>query len=224
MSGVQLMLFANDITLYFRARYKKSTLFHLQRAIDELYRWFRNWRIEVNPDKSAAIRFKYSKRSSRQIIGLDTLHLRMLNTNIPWQFNYKYLGITLDRNLHFEDYIEYVRKTTLSYRGHLDAMLGRKRKLSLRNKFTMYQVCIRSTMIYPSHIFAHDATKALDRLQVLQNKFLRDATDAHWYVRNLILHRDLKLLIRTKFIKEASKQFFDIAESNPNAPCYSPVP
>ncbi|GBP47450.1 Probable RNA-directed DNA polymerase from transposon BS [Eumeta japonica] len=30
----------------------------LQRAIDELGQWFRKWRIEVNPDKSAAIQFK----------------------------------------------------------------------------------------------------------------------------------------------------------------------
>ncbi|GBP20961.1 hypothetical protein EVAR_9532_1 [Eumeta japonica] len=29
-----------------------------QRAIDELGQWFRKWRIEVNPDKSAAIQFK----------------------------------------------------------------------------------------------------------------------------------------------------------------------
>ncbi|GBP34566.1 hypothetical protein EVAR_85286_1 [Eumeta japonica] len=39
-SGVQLALFADDIALYFRARLKKSILL-LQRAIDELSRWFR---------------------------------------------------------------------------------------------------------------------------------------------------------------------------------------
>ncbi|GBP63700.1 hypothetical protein EVAR_87677_1 [Eumeta japonica] len=33
----------------------------LQRAIDELGQWFRKWRIEVNPDRSAAIQFKYGR-------------------------------------------------------------------------------------------------------------------------------------------------------------------
>ncbi|GBP97202.1 Probable RNA-directed DNA polymerase from transposon BS [Eumeta japonica] len=37
----------------------------LQRAIDELGQWFRKWRIEVNPDKSAAIQFKYAPYSTR---------------------------------------------------------------------------------------------------------------------------------------------------------------
>ncbi|GBP61826.1 Probable RNA-directed DNA polymerase from transposon X-element [Eumeta japonica] len=103
-----------------------------QRAIDELGQWFRKWRIEVNPDKSAAIQFK-------------------------------------------------------------------------------------TVMTYASPVFAHAAPKALHRLQVIQNKFCRAATDAHWCVRNSILHRDLELPTISKYMKDASKRFFDIAGSHPNA-------
>ncbi|GBP61153.1 hypothetical protein EVAR_46805_1 [Eumeta japonica] len=85
-------------------------IFH--RAFDELGRWFRNWRIKVNSEKPAAIQFKYSKRGSRQIVDLDIPRLKIMNVNIPWQFNYKYLGVTLDKNLHFRDRIKRVRKTT----------------------------------------------------------------------------------------------------------------
>ncbi|GBP89751.1 Probable RNA-directed DNA polymerase from transposon X-element [Eumeta japonica] len=59
--------------------------------------------------------------------------------------------------------------------------------------------------------------KALHRLQVIQNKFCRAATDAHWCVRNSILHRDLELPTISKYMKDASKRFFDIAGSHPNA-------
>ncbi|GBP55228.1 hypothetical protein EVAR_36811_1 [Eumeta japonica] len=45
-SSVQLALFADDTALYVRARLKKSTFFRLQRAIDELSRWFCTWRIK----------------------------------------------------------------------------------------------------------------------------------------------------------------------------------
>ncbi|GBP27126.1 hypothetical protein EVAR_16797_1 [Eumeta japonica] len=59
-------------------------------AIDELGQWFRKWRIEVNPDKSAAI------HSTMVRLGVDSLstkhpNLKMLDANIPWQRNYKYL-------------------------------------------------------------------------------------------------------------------------------------
>ncbi|GBP18163.1 hypothetical protein EVAR_12946_1 [Eumeta japonica] len=55
----------------------------------------------------------------------------MLNVKNPLQFNYKYLGVTLNRNLHFEDHIERVRKIVIFYRGRLSAMLGLDRDLEL---------------------------------------------------------------------------------------------
>ncbi|GBP75758.1 Probable RNA-directed DNA polymerase from transposon BS [Eumeta japonica] len=63
-SGVQLALFADDTALFLRSRTRRSILRHLPKAINELGQWFRKWRIEVNPDKSAAIQFKYSKNRS----------------------------------------------------------------------------------------------------------------------------------------------------------------
>ncbi|GBP30446.1 Probable RNA-directed DNA polymerase from transposon X-element [Eumeta japonica] len=72
-------------------------------------------------------------------------------------------------------------------------------------------------MTYASPVFAHVAPKALNRLQVIQNKFCRTVTDAHWCVRNSILHRDLELPTLSKYVKGASKRVFDIAGSHPNA-------
>ncbi|GBP66737.1 Probable RNA-directed DNA polymerase from transposon BS [Eumeta japonica] len=201
-SGVQLALFADDTALFFRSRTRRSIFRHLPRAIDELGQWFRKWRIEVNPDKSAAIQFKYSKNRSKLVVHWNTPNLKMLNTRIPWQRSYKYLSVTLDKNLHFREHIARVRKNALFYTARLGAMLGRKRKLSRRNKRTIYKTCIRMVMTYACPVFAHVAPKALHRLQVIQNKFCRAATDAHWCVRNSILHRDLELPTLSKYIYE----------------------
>ncbi|GBP22776.1 Probable RNA-directed DNA polymerase from transposon BS [Eumeta japonica] len=55
-SGVQLALFADDTALFTEVGIgAPDSPSSLQRAIDELGQWFRKWRIEVNPDKSAAI-------------------------------------------------------------------------------------------------------------------------------------------------------------------------
>ncbi|GBP76830.1 Probable RNA-directed DNA polymerase from transposon X-element [Eumeta japonica] len=218
-SGVQLALFADDTALFYKCRNRStlSTILRLQRAIDELGQWFRLWRIEVNPEKSAAIQFKYSKHRSQLVVDWNTPSLKMLNAKIPWQRSYKYLGVTLDKNLHFREHIARVRKNALFYTARLGAMLGRKSKLSRRNKLTLYKMCIRTVLTYASPVFAHAAPKALHRLQVIQNKFCRAATDAHWCVRNSILHRDLELPTLSKYMKDASKRFFDIAGSHPNA-------
>ncbi|GBP76115.1 hypothetical protein EVAR_41898_1 [Eumeta japonica] len=82
-SGVQLALFADDTALY--GSRNRSTRFTLlpSRAIDELGQWFRKWRIEVNPDKSAAIQFKdlelptiskYMKDASKRFFDIAGSH------------------------------------------------------------------------------------------------------------------------------------------------------
>ncbi|GBP69709.1 hypothetical protein EVAR_79942_1 [Eumeta japonica] len=67
----------------------------LQRAIDELGQWFRKWRIEVNPDKSAAIQFKlwdlelptiskYMKDASKRFFDIAGSHPNaLLRAGIP---------------------------------------------------------------------------------------------------------------------------------------------
>ncbi|GBP44796.1 hypothetical protein EVAR_86611_1 [Eumeta japonica] len=61
-----------------------------------------------------------------------------------------------------------------------------------------------------------DESDALYDLRTAQNKFCRNAADASWYVRNSVLHRDLELPTVSKFMKDASEHFFDIASSHQN--------
>ncbi|GBP36076.1 hypothetical protein EVAR_93767_1 [Eumeta japonica] len=45
---------------------------------------------------------------------------------------------------------------------------------------------------------------------------MRSATDAPWYVSNSVLYRYLEVSTISKFMKDASERFFDIASSHPN--------
>ncbi|GBP95907.1 Probable RNA-directed DNA polymerase from transposon X-element [Eumeta japonica] len=49
-SGVQLALFADDTALYLRGQTERNICPHLQKAIEELARWFQTWRIEDGAD------------------------------------------------------------------------------------------------------------------------------------------------------------------------------
>ncbi|GBP81658.1 Probable RNA-directed DNA polymerase from transposon X-element [Eumeta japonica] len=84
-------------------------------------------------------------------------------------------------------------------------------------------------MTYACPVFAHAAPNIIKKLQKIQNKFCRRATDAHWCVKNSELHGDLELPIINKFMKDASKRFFDMAQNHPNplivsAATYEPPP
>ncbi|GBP48357.1 Probable RNA-directed DNA polymerase from transposon X-element [Eumeta japonica] len=90
-------------------------------------------------------------------------------------------------------------------------------------------MCIRPVMTYASPVFAHARPDILYDLQIVQNKFCRRAADAPWYVKNSVVHRDLELPTISKYMKDASERFFDVACSHPNpvivsAVSYEPPP
>ncbi|GBP92924.1 RNA-directed DNA polymerase from mobile element jockey [Eumeta japonica] len=161
-SGVQLALFADDTALYLRGQTERSICPHLQKAIEELARWFQIWRIEVNAEKSAAISFIYREGRSPEVVARGTPSLRINNAPIPW-----------------------------------------------------------TVLTYASPVFAHAAPKTLKKLQLLQNKFCRTATNAHWCVKNSVLHRDLDLSSIRKYMKDASERFFSIAKIAPESATFS---
>ncbi|GBP55242.1 GDP-fucose protein O-fucosyltransferase 2 [Eumeta japonica] len=107
-------------------------------------------------------------------------------------------------------------KLTIFYMSPLSGTIDRKSKISLRNKRTLYTMCIKPVMTYACPIFAHADPTALQDLQVIQNKFCRRATGAQWYLKNSVLHRDLELPTLSKYMKDASERFFSITISHPN--------
>lgn len=212
---IELALFADDTALYHSGYHAGYVIRALQRAAKALGDWFARWRIEVNPEKSAAVYFTRghfnSKTPKRRLIPI-TLYDRP----IPWEKTVKYLGVTLDRRMSFAPHVKRVRQTAAFYSSRLYHLVGRKSKMSLRNKLTIYKACIRPVMTYASPVFAHAAPSILRKLQTLQNKFLRAAADAPWYVRNVNLHRDLRIPTIAEFMKETSKRFFDKAVNHRN--------
>ncbi|GBP67580.1 Probable RNA-directed DNA polymerase from transposon X-element [Eumeta japonica] len=90
-------------------------------------------------------------------------------------------------------------------------------------------MCIRPVIPYASSVFAHVRPDILYDLQIVQNKFCRRAADAPWYVKNSVLHRDLKLPTISIYMRDTSERFFDVASSHPNpllvsAVSYEPPP
>lgn len=93
--------------------------------------------------------------------------------------------------------------------SRLGCMINKNSKMSLNNKRTLYKACIRPVLTYASPCFAHIPPKKLNKLQIVQNTFLRRATGAPWFMRNYNLHLDLKLQPISFFIQNASRRYFD---------------
>lgn len=207
---VSLALYADDTAIYVTDIHNHTIRRKLlQDATDALGDWFRKWRMDVNPEKSTAVYFSRTNAYYRSI----QPNIRMFGKPIPWANKVKYLGVTLDCRLNFKAHINKVRNKAAFYLCRL-APLIRNPKLSLRSKVRLYLTCIRPVMTYASVVFAHSPSIA--RLQVIQNRFLRRATGAPYFVRNYNLHKDLQIPTIRKFIKDSSTKYFDKSSEHLN--------
>lgn len=71
-------------------------------------------------------------------------------------------------------------------------------------------------MTYASAAWGHVSKSNVHKLQVIQNKFLRSAFNAPWFVRNDHLHRDAKIVPIKDFLLESATKFFGKAQTHSN--------
>ncbi|ENN80014.1 hypothetical protein D910_03611 [Dendroctonus ponderosae] len=64
--------------------------------------------------------------------------------------------------------------------------------MSFRNKLLLIKTIIRQTLAYASTLWGYAAECHLNRLQATENKLLRMAIDAAWFVRNSQIYRGLE--------------------------------
>jgi hypothetical protein len=178
--------------------------------------WFRLWRIDVNPDKSSAILF--TRRRFHRPVG----EIEMFEQIIPWKNEVRYLGISFDNHLRFNNQVEHAKTRGQMVRGQLNSLVNRRSKMSTKNKITIYRTMIRPSMMYGSAIWGTVSHTQLQKLQVVQNKFLRAAFNAPWFVRNTQLHREANLPTIKEFLLDDARKFYAKAAVHPNHSCANP--
>ncbi|KAH8359363.1 hypothetical protein KR093_006139, partial [Drosophila rubida] len=72
-------------------------------------------------------------------------------------------------------------------------LLNKRSNMSIGAKRAVYVHCIIPIWLYGVQIWGIAAKSNYKRIQVLQNRVLRQITDCPWYVRGYTLHPDLNL-------------------------------
>jgi hypothetical protein len=206
----KIALYADDTAILTRSWSPVVITERLQRAVESLETWFRLWRIDVNPDKSSAILF--TRRRFHRPIG----EIEMFEQLIPWKNEVRYLGISFDNHLRFNNQVEYAKTRGQMVRGQLNSLVNRRSKMSIKNKITIYRTMIRPSMMYGFAIWGTVSHTQLQKLQVVQNKFLRAAFNAPWFVRNTQLHREANLPTIKEFLLDDARKFYAKAAVHPN--------
>jgi len=145
----------------------------------DLQRWLSELKIAINISKSSAMIFASAGRRF-----IQPRPITLFGEPIQWVETTPFLWVTLDKRLIWSPHIVQVRKKTAQMMGLLGPHLNRKSDLSVRNGVLLYMQLFRPMMDNECPARRSAARTHVRRLQILQSKCLRVATDAPWYVSN----------------------------------------
>jgi hypothetical protein len=182
---VELTQYMDDTALVATSRSPSLLVGYLEAYLGGLESWLRDWRISNNISKSTAVLFV---KTARRMQKPRAVHF--LGDPIQWVETARYLGVTLDTQLNWSAHVNQVGKKAAQRLGVLGP-LNRRSGLSIRNDVLFCKQVIRTMMDYACPIWRSAARSHVRKLQVLESKYLRIATNAPWYVSNRQIHECL---------------------------------
>ncbi|KAL4084539.1 hypothetical protein QTP88_027487 [Uroleucon formosanum] len=196
-----IALFVDDTTIFAESRNIEAIIENLQNHLNILSSWCKNWKISINPSKSASIMFSLRRNRTPSSLNFN-------NAPIPWKPTVKYLGVTLDKRLTWWPHLSSKIQQAYQRLSRLFPILNRKSTLEKKCSLLIYKQILRPLITYACPIWGNCAPTHLKKLQIFQNKILRIITNAPWFVRNQSIHKDLKIPILQDHIKILANSFF----------------
>lgn len=183
-----IRIFADDTALFYETSDPISILNNMEHDLDILFEFFKSNLISLNISKTKFMVFHSPYKS------LGTLSpLKVNNITIERVFSMKYLGLTFDVHMLWQDHIN-----TIS--NKIAPLVGLLRKLSFfvpsRVLLMIYFSFIHSRLSYGLVIYGTATATRLKKLQTLQNKSIKavyrlpilfSTKDLYCYENNLVL-------------------------------------
>lgn len=209
LSNVDESIFADD-KLLSTSSYRISAITkRLQQAFNVHKRYFSKWKIKMNKDKTEAILFTKRRPLLNSQVCCDNLKLK-------WLEKVKYLGGILDKKLIFSDHINYISSRAIASLIKLYPVFKNK-YLSKKSKVILYKSQIRAAMLYACPVWSMTSQTNINKLQIVQNKFLRIIGQYRRFSLISQMHKDLKVEYIKDYIHKLTVNYFNRIKSHPNA-------
>ena len=170
---VNLGVFADDTAFWTKPQYEFRSSKVFQEELDHLEQWCRRWKLVLNPTKTEQLKFVGRKQKSLSSVG--DWSLTVGGQPVRRVKVMKYLGVVLDEKLQFE---EHARKVENALKAQLCALYKLTTNFGSVNPVTLvqlYKLQSRPVWEYGAEFYLNTKSK-VERLQRLQNKFIRLAT------------------------------------------------
>ncbi|GFW19570.1 probable RNA-directed DNA polymerase from transposon BS [Trichonephila clavipes] len=210
-NNTTVCLFADDAAILCTKKSAEEAVIHMQNYIMKLELWLTKWRIAINTEKTNAIEFRKQRTQN------SPPTLQIFNQTIEWTFETKYLGLILNDKLTYSSHFKEITKKFWKKLYSLNDIIGRKSKLSLKNRLFVYKQYVRPLLLYGCAIWGSAGYVHIDNLQRLQNRELRTIARAPRFLPRYILHEELRVEPIHTIIAELASNFHSSIPYHHNA-------
>ena len=181
--GSQIYQYADDTCLMVSHRQLPRLQLHLNAMLRAIEGYLKDWKLRANPNKT-------------QMIALDTGHhikiprevqVTFSGTELQFAGSATILGVILDKKLSLTKHIKHVKSKALAATNKLKILGSSTSELGTLALVRLYKTLVRSVMEYCPVYLITASENQMMHLQIVQNKSLRLAVGAPYYITNQVV-------------------------------------
>ena len=191
----KITIFADDTAIYFECSTMDDLIYTASTIMKDIDKWFTANLLTLNTNKSFFCVFRKKNKSMNVPDKID-----FNEKSINRAKHIKYLGITLDEHL---DWNEHISNLCNSLKSFFSVFYNIRDYLFLENCKIIYYTMVYSKIKYGICVYGFTKNENMKKIQVLQNKLLKVLTAKEMRYSTNKLHNDLYVLqVRDIFLQE----------------------
>lgn len=207
----QIAQFADDTAIYYSNKNFTCLKRRLQEETTIITRYFKKWRLKINPNKSEAILFTNKRKYLHTTLAIDSHTLK-------WLPKVRYLGAIMDRRTNWAAHVKTAAAKGQQAISILWPLIKRNSPLPIPEKLMLYKTIIRTTIAYAAPVwFPHISRSNLLRLERIQSKSLRTIADPPPGINNCIIRVGLNVDSLEEHLNMVTSKFITKSRAHDNS-------
>ena len=183
----RIRIFADDTSGFVEGESINEIMTKSEHLMNNLNEWFMANKLSLSAEKSCFLVFRPPRSKVEKI----PKKLNFGDKCISNEKTVKYLGVTLDEHLNWNEHVENVCTSLKKCYG---IFYGIKKYINTQQVRTIYYSLVYSKIIYALAAYGHTKRENIIKIQTLQNKLLRILAKKHYMYPTNRLHNELKIL------------------------------
>ena len=183
----KLRLFADDSNVFITKSSPQELKSEMKTTLLNLFEWFKANKLSVNLRKTSYTIFANKSRKVPDLLNSITVN----NIAIKRVSSAKYLGVTLDEKLKWDDHITSLQKTLMRTTNSFKII---KHYIPEKNKILLFNAYISSKIQYGIELYGRANPTLLNKIQIRQNRALKVLYNKDFLTPTNVLHSNFQIL------------------------------